>query len=246
MKWIGEEKRFEEKQVRKRVKDKKRQLAYAIGLVVAAESAFTLALALQSEVLVALRTQLAELYIGMAIYLTLLVSLIVALFWRALTLDESNLEATGGYIVRTILVFGVQVTAAFNLFLLYSLDDTLEWAKANQNANFITTLKVINWCRLAFTFYLLVLTVVYALDRCILSRFWKQTKPKQSLLESLLPSSSSTQSTVCCICKAKFEMHEEVVELTCSQIHVFHRKCIEGWIDEGKDYCPGCKDIILL
>lgn len=47
------------------------------------------------------------------------------------------------------------------------------------------------------------------------------------------------QKVKCVFCLSCVEEGEEVRELTCR--HVFHRKCLDGWIEFGKVTCPLCR-----
>ena len=44
----------------------------------------------------------------------------------------------------------------------------------------------------------------------------------------------------CCVCLSEFERNEEVVELPCSDKHVFHMGCVKGWLEQNNS-CPLCK-----
>ena len=49
------------------------------------------------------------------------------------------------------------------------------------------------------------------------------------------------EEQICSICLENFEMSDKIYVLTCN--HVFHRQCIEGWINyKNQDAeCPLCK-----
>ncbi|XWS46312.1 hypothetical protein CRYUN_Cryun14cG0054700 [Craigia yunnanensis] len=48
------------------------------------------------------------------------------------------------------------------------------------------------------------------------------------------------ESVVCSICLACIKGNEEIRELgNCS--HLYHRECIDGWVDQGHETCPLCR-----
>ncbi|CAK9158893.1 unnamed protein product [Ilex paraguariensis] len=49
---------------------------------------------------------------------------------------------------------------------------------------------------------------------------------------------------VCAVCLGCIKESEEVREL-CGCAHVYHRECLDGWIDEGQITCPLCRSKIL-
>ncbi|GLJ27630.1 hypothetical protein SUGI_0542160 [Cryptomeria japonica] len=45
---------------------------------------------------------------------------------------------------------------------------------------------------------------------------------------------------VCAVCLSSFEEDDEIRELrNCS--HIFHRNCLDKWIDNNQDTCPFCR-----
>ncbi|PIM99631.1 hypothetical protein CDL12_27874 [Handroanthus impetiginosus] len=49
---------------------------------------------------------------------------------------------------------------------------------------------------------------------------------------------------VCSICLECIEMKHEIREL-CNCSHLFHRECLDTWIDEGQVTCPLCRSMLL-
>ncbi|GKU88969.1 hypothetical protein SLEP1_g3174 [Rubroshorea leprosula] len=48
------------------------------------------------------------------------------------------------------------------------------------------------------------------------------------------------EESLCIVCMGCIEASDEVREIS-SCHHVFHRKCLDGWIDHGHIICPLCK-----
>ncbi|KAJ7943243.1 RING-H2 finger protein ATL47-like, partial [Quillaja saponaria] len=46
----------------------------------------------------------------------------------------------------------------------------------------------------------------------------------------------------CAVCLCKIEQGEEIKELRCK--HLFHRDCLDRWVDYKHDTCPLCRDFI--
>lgn len=49
---------------------------------------------------------------------------------------------------------------------------------------------------------------------------------------------------VCSICLECIERRHEIREL-CNCTHLFHRECLDTWIDEGQVTCPLCRSMLL-
>ncbi|GLJ55457.1 hypothetical protein SUGI_1190810 [Cryptomeria japonica] len=49
---------------------------------------------------------------------------------------------------------------------------------------------------------------------------------------------------VCAVCLSPFEEEDEIREL-CNCSHIFHRDCLDKWIDNHKDSCPFCRCPLL-
>nr|GMD10392.1 E3 ubiquitin-protein ligase RHA2B-like [Ipomoea batatas] len=48
----------------------------------------------------------------------------------------------------------------------------------------------------------------------------------------------------CSICLEEIELDHEVRDpVTCN--HVFHRPCLDTWVDEGQVTCPVCRSMLL-
>ncbi len=65
-----------------------------------------------------------------------------------------------------------------------------------------------------------------------------EAPPNTGILSNLL----RDESEVCAICCTEYAVNEELCwsqDPACS--HVFHRRCMQQWISEKKDYCPFCR-----
>ncbi|GLJ14557.1 hypothetical protein SUGI_0235640 [Cryptomeria japonica] len=49
---------------------------------------------------------------------------------------------------------------------------------------------------------------------------------------------------VCAVCLRSFEEDDEIREL-CNCCHIFHRNCLDKWIDVNEDTCPFCRCPLL-
>lgn len=50
---------------------------------------------------------------------------------------------------------------------------------------------------------------------------------------------------VCCsVCLDRIATHDEVRELSNCE-HLFHRECLDRWLDEGQFSCPFCRSMLL-
>lgn len=54
----------------------------------------------------------------------------------------------------------------------------------------------------------------------------------------------SEQLKVCTICLECIDGNHEIREL-CNCRHLFHRECLDTWIDEGQVSCPLCRSMLL-
>lgn len=52
------------------------------------------------------------------------------------------------------------------------------------------------------------------------------------------------EDIVCAVCLNLFEKDDEIREL-CNCCHVFHRNCLDRWIDQRHDTCPLCRCPLL-
>ena len=57
--------------------------------------------------------------------------------------------------------------------------------------------------------------------------------------DSLQKSRAMTPQRLCPICRNNFTDNKDVVRLACG--HLFHRKCIQTWVNMGKPMCPKCR-----
>ena len=48
----------------------------------------------------------------------------------------------------------------------------------------------------------------------------------------------------CSICLCEYEKDEELSQLKCDPRHYFHSDCIIGWIEQGNNVCPLCREPI--
>ncbi|KAF7131597.1 hypothetical protein RHSIM_Rhsim09G0209800 [Rhododendron simsii] len=52
--------------------------------------------------------------------------------------------------------------------------------------------------------------------------------------------SSEEATSLCAVCLALVNASDEVREL-CNCSHIFHTKCLDGWVDQGRITCPLCR-----
>lgn len=45
----------------------------------------------------------------------------------------------------------------------------------------------------------------------------------------------------CSICLMSFAKGEEIIELKCSDNHIFHAECLKTWMDAESKTCPLCR-----
>ena len=50
----------------------------------------------------------------------------------------------------------------------------------------------------------------------------------------------------CIICYNEFVKDDDLVQLECSQFHVYHLECIKQWLQTGKRECPTCRTEISM
>ncbi|GLJ14556.1 hypothetical protein SUGI_0235630 [Cryptomeria japonica] len=53
-----------------------------------------------------------------------------------------------------------------------------------------------------------------------------------------------SEDFVCAICLRSFEEDDEIRKL-CNCNHIFHRNCLDKWIDNNEDTCPFCRCPLL-
>ncbi|KAK4421411.1 Brassinosteroid-responsive RING protein 1 [Sesamum alatum] len=53
-----------------------------------------------------------------------------------------------------------------------------------------------------------------------------------------------SELSLCSICLECIEWNHEIREL-CNCSHVFHRECLDTWLDEGQVTCPLCRSMLL-
>jgi len=68
---------------------------------------------------------------------------------------------------------------------------------------------------------------------------------QDSLSDLLKKSNCEDDSTLsCCICLDSLSLGNSVKVLPCSAIHVFHKKCIDTWLNRNK-ICPTCRSEVV-
>lgn len=55
---------------------------------------------------------------------------------------------------------------------------------------------------------------------------------------------TSIQENICTICLDPIDLQHEVRQL-CRCTHVFHRGCLDTWVDSGQVTCPLCRSMLL-
>lgn len=68
-------------------------------------------------------------------------------------------------------------------------------------------------------------------------KFIKKFKPKTY---KEFTDSHNIKLDECVICTCKFEDNQEIIELCCNKLHIFHSPCIISWI-QNKSTCPLCR-----
>ncbi|KAJ0252800.1 E3 ubiquitin-protein ligase RHA2B [Hirschfeldia incana] len=63
------------------------------------------------------------------------------------------------------------------------------------------------------------------------------------LLSYLYSDSAATASSDCIVCLSTLKSGEEVRKLDCR--HVFHKQCLEGWIQHLNFNCPLCRSPLI-
>ncbi|KAL7160585.1 hypothetical protein ABFS83_01G106300 [Erythranthe nasuta] len=56
--------------------------------------------------------------------------------------------------------------------------------------------------------------------------------------------SESAVQKVCTICLECVELNEDI-RVLCNCTHLFHRVCLDTWIDQGQVTCPLCRSMLL-
>ena len=59
----------------------------------------------------------------------------------------------------------------------------------------------------------------------------------------LEPSLHKYEST-CAICLSNFEPNDSICQLECTYKHIFHRQCLDLWLQKQNESCPICRDPI--
>mmetsp|Transcript_23770 Transcript_23770/g.55383 ORF Transcript_23770/g.55383 Transcript_23770/m.55383 type:complete len:262 (+) Transcript_23770:99-884(+) len=82
---------------------------------------------------------------------------------------------------------------------------------------------------------------------CMTVRFRRnRTSQLEQDIQALMPSSLQKvedvwEYTSCSICLVDFGDGEELRRTPCSGGHVFHPKCLRGWLDRSNQSCPVCR-----
>ena len=75
----------------------------------------------------------------------------------------------------------------------------------------------------------------------------KQFESNNSTTEHLVEKFSGETildiGSVCCICLEDFEAADQVVQLPCNQLHIFHVECLKSWVYKNEN-CPMCREPI--
>eukprot|EP00826_Nyctotherus_ovalis_P064792 TRINITY_DN9511_c0_g1_i9.p1 TRINITY_DN9511_c0_g1~~TRINITY_DN9511_c0_g1_i9.p1 ORF type:complete len:275 (+),score=41.63 TRINITY_DN9511_c0_g1_i9:98-922(+) len=117
------------------------------------------------------------------------------------------------------------------LYILYGL-----FSEKPPNAQCL----VISLCLLIFVLELFVRLLLYTCNKP--SETTKRTFLRRDLPVKNYAEDKHRQST-CAICLKRFRQSEGVVQLPCHAMHVFHSKCISGWL-ERSCRCPCCRKLV--
>ncbi|KAF8377257.1 hypothetical protein HHK36_030632 [Tetracentron sinense] len=76
----------------------------------------------------------------------------------------------------------------------------------------------------------------------------RSTRKYQALIEEKIPtfcyrSESTPELIECAVCLSKFREGEKMRELKCN--HVFHKDCLDKWLQHDSATCPLCRSSVL-
>lgn len=83
--------------------------------------------------------------------------------------------------------------------------------------------------------------------RCVTVRFRRaNVRPQEADLAKLMPTSlargvDAWAYSSCAVCLADFAEGEELRRANCAGGHVFHPRCLRGWLDRSHSTCPVCR-----
>ncbi|KAF8404535.1 hypothetical protein HHK36_009422 [Tetracentron sinense] len=107
-----------------------------------------------------------------------------------------------------------------------------------------------------FFLHLYTMTTIFIFESLLLiqSALWRVRKPPIStiryleLIEEKNPticyrSELMPELINCAVCLSKFEEGEEIRELKCK--HIFHKDCLDRWLQHDSATCPLCRSLVL-
>jgi hypothetical protein len=59
-------------------------------------------------------------------------------------------------------------------------------------------------------------------------------------INELIPLVENNERDICCVCIQPFEVKDVIKLLPCNNKHIFHKVCIEKWLNSNKA-CPTCR-----
>ncbi|KAI9173789.1 hypothetical protein LWI28_006512 [Acer negundo] len=65
-----------------------------------------------------------------------------------------------------------------------------------------------------------------------------------NFLERFGDDDSTSNNSICNVCLDSIEKKQEIRELS-SCCHVFHKQCLDSWVDVGQITCPLCRSMLL-
>lgn len=66
---------------------------------------------------------------------------------------------------------------------------------------------------------------------------------KDAFEKENLPCPPNQTTEICIVCWSEYEEGEKIRNLSCN--HMFHSKCIRGWLEMDKK-CPVCKQVVHI
>lgn len=133
-------------------------------------------------------------------------------------------------------------------------------ANLPQQIKYLDLLIQMMWLTILFPFILIIITgiiggipsaIIYIFCCFFGKDFYKymESEAQRFIREFLEPmlkyySAITTNSNTCPICLELFSSINMVIQLPCSNEHVFHFKCLKIWM-ENKKTCPSCRQSII-
>lgn len=96
--------------------------------------------------------------------------------------------------------------------------------------------------------YLLIFVFLCCLLCCFIVVQKKDSQNRMSLLQRIkaIPYGNLVfqEGRECAICITGFKSDDQIIQLNCHELHIYHKDCIEEWIKKGNLKCPLCRQDI--